>query len=96
MPKRLTTGQGWPVGRPRSGCGAQGTGPSRFFFCDGPAPALGAAFFGYFLALLPKSDSPVGENPRSHLGKAGARPDNASKEHVVLLGFASLHPSLPR
>ena len=32
MPKRLATGQGWPVARPRSGCGAQGTEQSRFCF----------------------------------------------------------------
>ncbi|HWY25578.1 MAG TPA: hypothetical protein VNX47_11705, partial [Nevskia sp.] len=29
-----------------------------------------AALFGYFLALLPKSNSPVGENPRLHSAKA--------------------------
>jgi hypothetical protein len=73
MPKRLTSGQGWPVGRPRSGCGAQGTLSSRFFFCDERAPTQGAALFGYFLALLPKSDPPVGGNPRLQIGKAERR-----------------------
>jgi len=46
-----------------------------FRFCDGSAPAPGAALFGYFLALLPKSNSPVGENPRPHYGKADAARD---------------------
>jgi hypothetical protein len=32
-----------------------------------------AALFGYFLALLPKSNSPAGENPRLHFAKAGRR-----------------------
>ena len=32
MPKRPSSGQGWPVDGPRSGCGAQGTLSSRFFF----------------------------------------------------------------
>jgi hypothetical protein len=32
-----------------------------------------AALFGYFLALLPKSNSPVGENPRLHSAKAVRR-----------------------
>jgi hypothetical protein len=32
-----------------------------------------AALFGYFLALLPKSNSPAGENPRLHFAKAVRR-----------------------
>src|SRR5579859_5761725 len=32
-----------------------------------------AALFGYFLALLPKSNSPVGEKPPLHSAKAGRR-----------------------
>src|SRR5579859_7817694 len=32
-----------------------------------------AALFGYFLALLPKSNSPVGENPRLQFAKAARR-----------------------
>ena len=57
MPKRPSSGQGWPVDGPRSGCGAQGTGPSRFFFCDGPAQTPGAALLVTFGAVA-KSNSP--------------------------------------
>jgi hypothetical protein len=32
-----------------------------------------AALFGYFLALLPKSNSPAGEKPRLHSAKAVRR-----------------------
>ena len=41
MPKRLKTGQGWPVFRPRHEREAQGTGPARFCFCAGPAQTPG-------------------------------------------------------
>ena len=48
---------------------------SRFCFCDEGRRRRGAAFFGYFLALLPKSNSPVGENPRPQFAKADAARD---------------------
>ena len=54
MPKRPQTGQGWPVCGPRSGCGAQGTLLSRFFFCDRRAQTPGRRFFGYFLVAVDK------------------------------------------
>ena len=43
-PKRPSSGQGWPVDGPRSGCGAQGTRSSRFFFCDERAQTPGRRF----------------------------------------------------
>jgi hypothetical protein len=43
----------------------------------------GAAFFGYFLALLPKSNSPAGENPRPHYGKADAARDASALGHCA-------------
>src|SRR5579859_2491974 len=46
---------------------------SRFCFCDEGRSCREAALFGYFLALLPKSNSPVGEKPRLHFGKAEQR-----------------------
>ncbi|HWY23852.1 MAG TPA: hypothetical protein VNX47_02970, partial [Nevskia sp.] len=46
---------------------------SRFFFCDEGRSCREAALFGYFLALLPKSNSPVGENPQLHSAKAARR-----------------------
>src|SRR5579859_7841830 len=46
---------------------------SRFFFCDEGRSCREAALFGYFLALLPKSNSPVGEKPRLHSAKAEQR-----------------------
>src|SRR5579859_1992810 len=46
---------------------------SRFCFCDEGRSSREAALFGYFLALLPKSNSPVGENPRLHQRKAERR-----------------------
>jgi hypothetical protein len=46
---------------------------SRFCFLRLIGADSGAALFGYFLALLPKSNSPVGENPRLHSAKAARR-----------------------
>src|SRR5579859_2170907 len=46
---------------------------SRFCFCDEGRSCREAALFGYFLALLPKSNSPVGENPRLLSAKAVRR-----------------------
>ncbi len=65
MPKRPASGQGWPVAGPRHEREAQGTPKGR--------SSRVAALFGYFLALLPKSNSPVGENPRVHCAKAERR-----------------------
>jgi hypothetical protein len=42
-------------------------------FCDEGRSSREAALFGYFLALLPKSNSPAGENPRLQIGKAERR-----------------------
>ena len=65
MPMRPSSGQGWPVDGPRHEREAQGTPKGR--------SCREAAFFGYFLALLPKSNSPAGENPRLHSAKAVRR-----------------------
>ncbi|HWY24953.1 MAG TPA: hypothetical protein VNX47_08530, partial [Nevskia sp.] len=46
---------------------------SRFCFCDEGRSSREAALFGYFLALLPKSNSPAGEKPRLHSAKAEQR-----------------------
>jgi len=46
---------------------------SRLFFCDEGRSSREAALFGYFLALLPKSNSPVGEKPRLQIRKAEQR-----------------------
>src|ERR1700739_4119050 len=54
MPKRPSSGRGGLADGPRSGCGAQGTRPSRFFFCDGRAQTPGRRFFGYFLVAVDK------------------------------------------
>jgi len=43
------------------------------FFCDEGRSSREAALFGYFLALLPKSNSPVGEKPRLQIAKAERR-----------------------
>ncbi len=74
MPKRSQTGQGRPVCEPRHERGAQGTPLALLVLREGRS-SREAAFFGYFLALLPKSNSPEGENPRFHSAKADARPD---------------------
>jgi len=79
MPKRPTSGHGWPVGGPRHERGAQGTPLALVLLREGRSSRV-AAFFGYFLALLPKSNSPVGENPRLHSAKADARPDSTYQQ----------------
>ena len=84
MPKRPTSGHGWPVGGPRHERGAQGTPLALVLLREGRSSRV-AALFGYFLALLTKSNSPVGENPRLHSAKAARR--------VTLLGFATLIPA---
>ncbi len=84
MPKRPTSGHGWPVGGPRHERGAQGTPLALVLLREGRS-SREAALFGYFLALLPKSNSPVGENPRLHYGKADAKPDSlAGVWHQIL------------
>jgi hypothetical protein len=72
MPKRPPSGQDGLSVDPAAGRGAQGTLSSRFFFCDERAQDHGAALFGYFLALQPKSNSPEGENPRYESREGGA------------------------
>jgi hypothetical protein len=74
MPKRLCTGQGWPVQRPRSGCGAQGTEPSRFFFCDGSAQTPGRLSFDYLsFGDAKKSNSPKAKDVNFIRGKHSMR-----------------------
>ena len=63
---------------------------ARFFFCDRWAQTPGAAFFGYFLSLLTKSNSPVGENPNLHLGKAGPLPCDLSISDSVIPAKAGI------
>jgi hypothetical protein len=53
------------------------------FFCDEGRSCREAALFGYFLALLPKSNSPVGENPRLHSAKAERRATKLSNFSAI-------------
>src|SRR5882672_6890157 len=72
MPKLPPSGQGWPVGGTRRRREAQGTGPSRLFFCDGPAQRSGRPFLVTFCGCRQKVTRLQGETQGSAAGKAQA------------------------
>ena len=98
MPKRPASGQGWPVDGPRSGCGAQGTLSSRFFFCDERAQTPGRRF-------LPTSWRCCQEVGRRRRKTSSRYQEDLARAQARLLTFQTpirrnalriLRPSLPQ